>query len=115
MGARKEIVGSGDRGLSGSRAASVDHSRWLISSEAMMLSEHKTRLSGQDIVAQAGTIIVGYRDGVAVLTLVGEHDLSTSEQLRSAMREHAEMGRGVVVNLPQAEFIDSHVVHTLSR
>ena len=39
--------------------------------------------------------------------------MSTSEQLRSAIREHAEMGRGVVVNLSQAEFIDSHVVHNL--
>ena len=61
----------------------------------------------------ASTLVIGDRDGVAVLTLVGEHDLSTSEQLRSAIREHAEMGRGVVVNLSQAEFIDSHVAHNL--
>ena len=58
-------------------------------------------------------VIVGYRDGVVVLTLVGEHDLSTANRLVALITDHASRGRSVVVVLSQVEFIDSAIVTAL--
>jgi len=81
-----------------------------------MLSEHRTQVTqvgGEDVVAETGTIIVDYRDGVVVLTLVGEHDLTTADELRTMLVEQTEHDRGVVVNLAEVEFIDSSIIHVL--
>jgi anti-anti-sigma factor len=79
----------------------------------MMLYERKLHLSEDLVVPETGRLIVGYRDGAAVVTLVGEHDMSTSDQLTATIREQAERGRGIVVVLSEASFIDSHVVRAL--
>ena len=60
-----------------------------------------------------GTVLVGYQDGVTVLTLLGEHDISTADRLSALIREHADLGRGVVIVLSATEFIDSQIVRVL--
>jgi anti-anti-sigma regulatory factor len=50
--------------------------------------------------AGIGEVIAGYRGGVTVLALVGEH---------------ADLGRGVVIVLSETEFIDSRIVQQLFR
>lgn len=61
----------------------------------------------------SGGIVVGYDDGVAVLTLVGEHDLATANQLVAEITHHASQGRPVVVVLSEVEFIDSAIATAL--
>jgi anti-anti-sigma factor len=51
--------------------------------------------------------------GASVVTLLGEHDLSTAEELRSALGDASAAGDGVVVDLSQAHFIDSAVLSAL--
>ena len=58
----------------------------------------------------AGSVDVGRQDGVWLLSLRGEHDLTTFEAVRAQMRNLLGTGRGVVVDLTEAEFIDSTVI-----
>jgi len=60
-----------------------------------------------------GEIVVGYRDGVVVLTLLGEHDMATANRLSAEIARQASRGRAVVVVLSEAEFIDSAIVTAL--
>jgi anti-anti-sigma factor len=60
-----------------------------------------------------GEVVVGYHDGVVVLTLVGEHDLATANQLVAKITHHASSGHPVVVVLSEVEFIDSAIVTAL--
>ena len=62
---------------------------------------------------EIGTVKLGYQDGVAVLALVGEHDIQTAAALSAAIREQADRGAGVVVSLTETEFIDSSIVRAL--
>ncbi len=50
---------------------------------------------------------------MAVISLIGEHDLATAEELRTAIAEAAESHEGVVVSLEEADFIDSAILHAL--
>ena len=61
----------------------------------------------------SGTFIVGHQDGVTVLALIGEHDMSTADQLSATISEHAELGRGVVIVLTEADFVDSGIIREL--
>jgi anti-anti-sigma regulatory factor len=61
------------------------------------------------------SIIVGYRDGIAVLDLVGEHDLTTARDVALAIAEQIARSRGIVVSLSEAEFLDSSVIRELFR
>ena len=71
----------------------------------------------QEVASKAdpGEIMVGYRDGVTVLTLLGEHDMATAPKLVFEIGEQAARRRGVVISLSQAEFIDSAIVHALFK
>ena len=60
-----------------------------------------------------GEIVVGYRDGVVVLTLLGEHDMATANRLSAQIAHQASRSRAVVVVLSEAEFIDSAIVTAL--
>lgn len=62
-----------------------------------------------------GTLEVRRQDRVALIRLVGEHDLSTVVDLGVEIDEHVAAGYGVVVSLMEAEFIDSTVVRELYR
>ncbi|MEZ5102432.1 MAG: STAS domain-containing protein [Thermoleophilia bacterium] len=50
------------------------------------------------------------RPGLAVLELVGEHDLSTAPELRSELRDAALERRAVVVALSPTTFLDSSIL-----
>lgn len=51
--------------------------------------------------------------GVTVLELVGEHDMTTTQELRASIDRALEGSGGIVVDLSETEFIDSSVVHAL--
>ena len=63
----------------------------------------------------AGTLEVRRQEGVAVIRLLGEHDMSTGAALGEEIDQHIAAGDGVVVSLMEAEFIDSTVVRQLYR
>jgi len=60
-----------------------------------------------------GRVDVRRQDGVWVLSLLGEHDLTTQEALRAELRNLMSTGVGVVVDLTQADFIDGTVIGAL--
>ena len=49
-------------------------------------------------------------DGLSVLTISGEHDLSTAPELRRRLDELLEEGQATVVDLSSATFIDSSIL-----
>src|SRR5690242_14197139 len=63
----------------------------------------------------SGEIMTGYREGVTVLTLLGEHDMASAPKLSREIDEQAARGRGVVISLSEAEFIDSSIVHAFFK
>jgi anti-sigma B factor antagonist len=48
--------------------------------------------------------------GLTLLTITGEHDLSTAPELRRRLEEVLGEGTGVVVDLSRATFIDSSIL-----
>jgi stage II sporulation protein AA (anti-sigma F factor antagonist) len=53
-------------------------------------------------------------DGVAIVALHGEHDLSTADGLRCVVRDHlADFDARIVVDLTDATFIDSSVLNVI--
>lgn len=60
-----------------------------------------------------GTVVVEQDCGVWVLTLRGEHDMSTEPSLRQELDRVFAAGSAVVVDLSRAEFIDSSVLDAL--
>ena len=52
---------------------------------------------------------------IAVVSLVGEHDLSTATQLQSQLELLLRGREAVIVDLSAAEFIDSSVLNNLVR
>jgi anti-anti-sigma factor len=63
--------------------------------------------------AAVGRIEIESRAGVAVISLIGEHDLATADELRSRIAEQSEEQVGIVISLREAEFIDSAIIHAL--
>lgn len=64
---------------------------------------------------EKGTLEVRRQDGVALIRLVGEHDMATATDLGDEIDEHVASGDGVVVSLMETEFIDSSIVRELYR
>ena len=62
-----------------------------------------------------GTFEVRRQAGVALIRLVGEHDMATVVDLHEEIDQHVAARDGVVVSLMEAEFIDSAVVRELYR
>ena len=60
-------------------------------------------------------IIVGYRDGVTILDLVGEHDMTTAEKLAFNIDEQIARSRGIVISLTETDFIDCSILRVLFR
>jgi anti-sigma B factor antagonist len=57
---------------------------------------------------------VSYHDtDIAILSLLGEHDLATRDELRAALDRLVRSGEQLIVDLTQAEFIDSSVLNSL--
>lgn len=63
--------------------------------------------------ASPGTIERSQEGAVSVLTLRGEHDLSTAPTLRDAIDDIYDNGSAVVVDLTQVEFVDSSILNAL--
>lgn len=61
-----------------------------------------------------GEVVVERDRDVWVLTLHGEHDLSTAPSLRSELERVFNAGSTVVVDLSPAEFIDSTILAALT-
>jgi anti-anti-sigma factor len=60
-----------------------------------------------------GEVVVERDHGVWVLTVRGEHDLTVAPSLRDRLEEVFARGSTVVVDLSQAEFVDSTVLAAL--
>jgi len=58
-------------------------------------------------------VSVEKRDGVSLLTVQGEVDLSTSPRLREALQEAIEDSKGLVVDLQACSYMDSSGIATL--
>ncbi len=52
---------------------------------------------------------------IAIVSLVGEHDLSTSDELLNQLESLVRGREAVIVDLSAAEFIDSSVLNSLVR
>lgn len=48
-----------------------------------------------------------------IVTLVGDHDLSTAAHVRSVLKEATDGAPGVVVDLSETTFLDSSILHVL--
>lgn len=57
-----------------------------------------------------GEVELDRSDGVAVVSLVGEHDLTTAQAFRDCIEAALSEGGGLVVSLSAAEFIDSSII-----
>jgi anti-anti-sigma factor len=62
---------------------------------------------------ELGQVGVQRHGDVAVLRLLGEHDLSTVESVRRAIAGQVEAGEGVVVSLVETRFLDAAIVRAL--
>jgi anti-anti-sigma factor len=52
-------------------------------------------------------------DGVSVVSLIGEHDLATRNEIQAALESALDSGDNLVVDLSSADFIDSSTLHVL--
>jgi len=79
--------------------------------------EQGTREICEDLEAvRAGaSLVVDHRAEVTVIALVGEHDISTADELSSAIDAEAARRRGIVVSLAETTFLDSAIVHRLFK
>ena len=60
-----------------------------------------------------GTLDIETAPGVVVLLLRGDQDISTEPRLRARIDEAVSAGLSVVIDLSEAEFIDSAVLATI--
>jgi anti-anti-sigma factor len=61
-----------------------------------------------------GSIVVERRHDVWVLSLRGEHDLSTQPRLSEELGRVCAAGGPVIIDLTDAEFIDSSILRVLA-
>jgi anti-anti-sigma factor len=67
-----------------------------------------------DIGYREGSIFVECRHGVWILSLRGEHDLSTQPSLSEVVGRVAAAGGPVIIDLTDADFIDSSILRVLA-
>jgi anti-sigma B factor antagonist len=79
------------------------------------ISEHQHPSSSPGGAGESGTAEVHHHaPGIAIVTMHGEHDLSTEPALSRAL-EDAAAHSNVLVDLSECEFIDSTVIAALLR
>lgn len=61
----------------------------------------------------AKEVVIERDEGAWVLTLRGEHDLSTATALRDALRQVFDAGSAVVVDLSAVTFMDSSTLNAI--
>jgi anti-anti-sigma factor len=65
--------------------------------------------------ARTPAIEVGWYDtDIALVTLVGEHDLATQTELKRIVHSHLRAGELVIVDLSKAEYLDSSTINVLA-
>jgi anti-anti-sigma factor len=57
-----------------------------------------------------GEVELERTDGVAIVSLTGEHDLTTAQAVRDCVEEALAGEGGLVMSLSAAEFIDSSII-----
>jgi anti-anti-sigma factor len=62
-----------------------------------------------------GEVEVALEDGLSIVRLFGEHDLSTQQLLASKLAALIDAGNPLVFDITRAEFIDSSVVTALKN
>jgi len=79
--------------------------------------EQGTRQIREDLgVEHVGpSIVLDHRDDVTVISLEGEHDMTTADQLTAAIEAEAAHRHGIVVSLAETTFVDSAIVHRLYK
>ena len=70
---------------------------------------------GEGQVANVQVLVADVATGVAVVSLLGEHDIATVDELRSALASLLREGADVVVDLTETEFVDSSTMHVLGN
>jgi anti-anti-sigma factor len=68
-----------------------------------------------DVGYREGSIFVECRHGVWVLSLRGEHDLSTQPNLSEELERVSAVGGPVVIDLTDTDFIDSSILRVLAN
>ena len=53
--------------------------------------------------------------GVAVVSLLGEHDMATAREVRNTLASLLQVGAGVVVDLTETTFVDCSIMHVLDE
>ena len=53
--------------------------------------------------------------GVAVVSLLGEHDIATADDVSTALVTLLDKGAGVVVDLTETTFVDCSIMHVLDE
>jgi anti-anti-sigma factor len=73
--------------------------------------------SSDDVASEAGPPPVMWREGArTVVSLRGEHDMSTATDLADALAAASAVGDGdVVVDLSEVRFMDSTIITELAR
>jgi anti-anti-sigma factor len=64
-------------------------------------------------VPEQGTIEVDHDGDVAIVRLLGEHDLASSPQLEQRIRALIDQEFGIAVDLCKTEFIDAAILNVL--
>jgi anti-anti-sigma factor len=70
-------------------------------------------VQGKEQATAIGAIEVGRDGDVQLVSLRGEHDISTAPDLRGALERAQDAGEAVVVDLTDVEFVDSTVLQAL--
>jgi anti-sigma B factor antagonist len=65
------------------------------------------------VAVAIGEIERGFEGDVVVVTLRGEHDLSTAPGLRDELDQAVATGAGIVVDMTETRFIDSSILGVL--
>jgi anti-anti-sigma factor len=60
-----------------------------------------------------GVVLSWYDTHIAVVTLLGEHDLHSKDELAEALRRPLLTGELLVVDLSETAFVDSSVIQSL--
>jgi anti-sigma B factor antagonist len=78
--------------------------------------EHAKRHGGTSVVARAsGWLSVGEVDGIAVLALGGDLDLTSDAALAAALGEAIATSRHVLLSMANVDLVDSTVLGTMVR
>ena len=64
---------------------------------------------------QPGEVEVALDEGLSIVRLLGEHDLSTQQLVAARVADLIETGNPLVFDVSQATFVDSSVVHAVIK